>query len=80
MLLIPIQIRQFTLSKVTQRLFSIDPCTRLKPYTATDKANGKSSPFNRRSQTNCGQIVWESCGISEGVPPVLPVSTVKTRE
>ena len=58
-MLLPIQIRQFTVSKVTQRLFSIDPCTRLKPYTATDKANGKSSPFTIAVHK---QIVDRLCG------------------
>ena len=37
--------QQFTVSKLTQRLFSIDPCTHLERYTATDKANGKYSSF-----------------------------------
>ena len=56
--------RQLTVGNVTQRLFSIDPCTYLKLCTATDKANGKSNPFTMKLQYNRfhKQIVDRLCG------------------
>ena len=52
--------RQFTVRKVTLCLFSIDPCTYLAVYTATDEANGKWCIYhNYIGYTNrlCGRPV-----------------------
>ena len=60
------EAQQLTVGNVTQRLFSIDPCTYLNRCTATDKANGKSSPFTIQLQYNRfqNQIVDRLCGYS----------------
>ena len=60
------EAQELTVGNVTQRLLSIDPCTYLKRCTATDKANGKSSPFTIQLQYNRfqNQIVDRLCGYS----------------
>ena len=53
--------RQFTIRKVTLCLFSIDPCTYLAVYTATDEANGKYGAFTiitSVTQIDCVGALW----------------------